>query len=63
MHRLTDLISSDELRHHGIKGQKWGRRGYQNKDGSLTAEGRKRYADSIADTKTYTKKRSRSSST
>ena len=56
MHRLTDLISSDELRHHGIKGQKWGVRKYQNKDGSLTVEGKKRYADSMADTKTYTKK-------
>ena len=56
MHRLMDLISSDELYHHGIKGQKWGVRKYQNKDGSLTAEGRKRYADSMADTKTYTKK-------
>lgn len=35
---------SDEtyLSHHGIKGQKWGLRRYQNRDGSLTAEGRKR---------------------
>lgn len=55
-YRIDDLISSEELYHHGIKGQKWGRRRYQNKDGSLTAEGRKRYADSIADTKVYTKK-------
>ena len=55
-YRIDDLIGSDELYHHGIKGQKWGRRRYQNKDGSLTAEGRKRYTDSIADTKTYTKK-------
>lgn len=53
---IDDLISKDELYHHGIKGQKWGRRRYQNKDGSLTPEGRKRYADSIADTKVYTKK-------
>ena len=50
------LISEEELQHHGIKGQKWGVRRYQNKDGSLTADGRKRYADSIADTKVYTKK-------
>jgi hypothetical protein len=33
----------DELVHHGIKGQKWGRRQYQNKDGSLTPAGRERY--------------------
>lgn len=32
-----------ELYHHGILGQKWGIRRYQNKDGSLTAEGIKRY--------------------
>lgn len=32
-----------ELYHHGIKGQKWGRRRYQNPDGSLTPEGKKRY--------------------
>ena len=32
----------NELYHHGTKGQKWGVRRYQNKDGSLTAEGKKR---------------------
>lgn len=30
------------LAHHGIRGQKWGVRRYQNPDGSLTAEGRRR---------------------
>ena len=32
-----------ELYHYGVKGMKWGVRRYQNKDGSLTSEGRKRY--------------------
>ena len=32
----------NELYHHGILGMKWGIRRYQNKDGSLTPEGRKR---------------------
>lgn len=35
----------NDLRHHGIKGQKWGVRRFQNSDGSLTAAGRKRYSD------------------
>ena len=32
-----------KLQHHGIKGQKWGVRRFQNKDGSLTPAGKKRY--------------------
>lgn len=36
--------SSGELYHWGIKGMKWGVRRYQNKDGSLTAAGKKRRA-------------------
>ena len=36
--------SSNELYHHGVRGQKWGIRRYQNKDGSLTDAGAKRYA-------------------
>ena len=35
---------TDELYHHGIKGQKWGIRRYQNEDGSYTAEGRKKHS-------------------
>jgi hypothetical protein len=31
------------LNHSGIKGMRWGIRRYQNKDGSLTALGRRRY--------------------
>lgn len=36
---------SDELYHYGVKGQKWGVRRFQNEDGTLTAEGKKRYKD------------------
>lgn len=35
--------SDGELVHHGILGQKWGVRRYQNADGSLTPEGMRRY--------------------
>lgn len=34
----------NELYHHGVKGMKWGIRRYQNKDGSLTPAGKKKYA-------------------
>ena len=37
------LVYSNELCHHGILGQKWGIRRFQNKDGSLTKAGAARY--------------------
>lgn len=37
------VIRKSDLMHHGIKGQKWGIRRYQNEDGSWTSAGRERY--------------------
>ena len=43
--RQSDILDENEntLEHHGILGQKWGIRRYQNEDGTLTAEGQARY--------------------
>lgn len=35
-------MTGDYLTHHGILGQKWGVRRFQNKDGSYTEEGKRR---------------------
>ena len=40
------ISPASELYHHGIKGQKWGVRRYQNEDGSYTDAGKKRYGRS-----------------
>ena len=37
------IMFTDELYHHGIKGQRWGIRRYRNADGSLTKAGIARY--------------------
>lgn len=41
--RFKKYIPKSELAHHGILGQKWGVRRYQNPDGSLTPAGRRRF--------------------
>lgn len=43
----SNLDASSELYHHGILGQRWGIRRFQNKDGTLTEDGRKRYLKGI----------------
>lgn len=52
--KVIDELNHSELRHWGIKGQRWGVRRFQNEDGSLTAEGRKRYGKGSAETSTET---------
>lgn len=37
------VAPEDYLMHHGIKGQQWGQRRWQNEDGSLTPAGREHY--------------------
>ena len=41
--RNYTIRPNDELYHYGVLGMKWGVHRYQNKDGSLTAAGKKRY--------------------
>lgn len=48
---IRDMDNQD-LYHHGIKGQKWGVRRFQNEDGSLTPAGRKRYEAITVETQT-----------
>lgn len=52
----TPMPSSDEFYHHGILGQKWGVRRYQNENGSLTPSGKKRYSAEHIDARELSKK-------
>ena len=57
-------MNENMFAHYGIRGMKWGVRRYQNKDGSLTPAGRKRYSDdgqTKTPSKTSTTKNSSSS--
>ena len=42
------MNEEEYLTHFGVKGMKWGIRRFQNKDGTLTNVGKKRYADDSA---------------
>lgn len=42
MDHCNKLLSHSCLAHHGVKGQRWGIRRYQNVDGTLTSKGRAR---------------------
>ena len=50
-------MNNNYIQHAGVKGMKWGVRRYQNKDGSLTPAGKKRYdqdGDNVNKTKSET---------
>lgn len=49
-------MANEYISHHGVLGQKWGVRRYQNKDGSLTNAGKKHYyKESLRADKKYRK--------
>lgn len=52
---MSKSINNRYLVHHGIKGQRWGIRRYQNYDGTLTAEGKRRAVFVSGSSKTQSK--------
>lgn len=53
-----DFLDTDELKHYGTEGMRWYVRRYQNKDGSLTPEGRLHWGigDGVKAVKNYAEK-------
>lgn len=51
------IYYGQELYHHGVLGQKWGQRRWQNEDGSLTPAGREHYGVDERKAKTNTDKK------
>lgn len=56
-------MNPNTLQHWGIKGQRWGIRRFQRKDGSLTPEGKRRYDDLESDSEEHVRARSKSTRT
>lgn len=55
---MWNYQNSDELYHHGVRGQRWGVRRYQKKGGGLTALGKKRMmSDDAKEAKALKKKK------
>ena len=44
---LYYTMTENFIAHHGVKGQRWGVRRYQNPDGTLTDKGRKKYSKQL----------------
>lgn len=49
----TEHLYKNSLCHHGIQGQRWGVRRFQNPDGSLTPEGKARYNKNLETAKQH----------